>query len=60
MAKDNSINYQKAREELDREFVMKHLAPKWKEGQSLRQIAEAHNLSHEQVRLLLKKYGITK
>ena len=49
--------YKDMKEEVERDFVMKFLVPKYKDGQSLREIAKAHGMNHEQVRLLLKKYG---
>lgn len=57
--KKQTKKYKELKEELDREFVKNVLSPKWKrgKGESLREIGEAHGLSHEQVRLLLKKYG---
>lgn len=51
-------NYQEMKEDTEREFVMKFLVPKHKNGESLREIAKAHGMNHEQVRQLLIKYGV--
>ena len=53
-----SKNFQDMKEEMEREFVFKFLVPKHKNKQSLREIAKAHGMNHEQVRQLLKKYGV--
>ena len=57
MTKKSPKTYKEHQDEAERDYVVKELVTRRNQGKSLREIGEEIDLSYEQVRKLLNKYG---